>query len=74
MKPIEDAMIPIDELTGQTKSFAVDCYENRTLEELQQPHTPEDANPEECKKWRISPRHWSLAIEAALKCRLEQAS
>lgn len=66
-------MNPIEELTGQTKSFAVHCFENKTLEELQQPHSPDDADPEACKKWRITPRHWSVAMEAALQCRLEQA-
>lgn len=64
-------MNPIDELTGQTKSFALECYENKTLEELQQPHGPDDANQEDCKKWRISARHWSVAMEAALQCRME---
>lgn len=63
-------MNPIDELNGQTKSFAVECYENKTLEELQQPHGPDNADPEDCKRWRISPRHWSVAMEAALKCHM----
>ncbi|MDN5849159.1 MAG: hypothetical protein L0H63_05900 [Nitrococcus sp.] len=73
MDELTGLMVPIDELTGQTKNFAVECYENKTMEELQKPHSPDEADPEECKLWRVSPRHWSLAMDAALKCRMMAA-
>lgn len=73
MDEITGYMRAIDELTGQTRIFAEVCFENKTMEELQQPHGPDDANTEDCEQWRITARHWSDAMEAALQCRLAYA-
>ena len=47
------------------QSFAAHCYDTRTPRALKSAFN-RDADPEECKKWRLSPVEWKENIEMAL--------
>ena len=51
-------------------NFAVACYNENTIEELQAPHTPADYDPTDCFIWTMTPEEWSEGIRAALNERI----
>jgi hypothetical protein len=63
-------MKSINELDGQVKAFAIACFDTNSIEELQAPHTPADADSADMNTWGITADEWSLAIDAALLERL----
>ena len=46
-------------------SLASYCYDHRTPKELKSAFN-RDADPEECRRWRLSPSEWKENIEMAL--------
>ena len=46
-------------------SFAASCYDKRTVMELKSAFN-RDAEPEDCKTWRLSRSEWKENIEMAL--------
>ncbi len=57
-------------LAGNTAAFSEACYDENSIEELQEPHAPENADETDCKTWGITAQEWSEAIEVALTERL----
>lgn len=52
-------------------NFAVACFDMNSIDELQAPHAPIDADETDCQNWGITPEEWSDAVEAALNEKLE---
>jgi hypothetical protein len=46
-------------------SYAAWCYDHRSLRELRSAFEG-DADPEACRRWRLSPREWRSQIEMAI--------
>ena len=65
MEMNEMASENINGLDCVEKEFAIACIEMNSLSELEEPHTPEDADESDMKNWGISAQEWSDAIEAA---------
>ncbi len=55
----------IDNLTGQTKSFAIACYDDNSIDELEIAFNG-DPDETDLNEWRITPEQWLLAIATAL--------
>ncbi|MCE2029308.1 hypothetical protein [Sessilibacter corallicola] len=56
----------INDLEGKVKEFATACFDMNSIEELEAPHAPENADESDCAEWGITAEEWSQAIEAAL--------
>lgn len=52
-----------------TYEFAVACYNDNSIEELEGVATPEDADPADCLAWDITPKQWVEAVSAAYKAK-----
>ena len=46
-------------------SFAAHCYDNRSIQWLEAAFN-RDADPDDCKKWRLSHAQWRVNVEMAL--------
>ena len=55
-------------------NFAVACYDMNSLSELQESHTPNDADESDMRTWGITAEEWSDALEAALNEALNDCS
>ncbi|MCG8564597.1 MAG: hypothetical protein MI747_05890 [Desulfobacterales bacterium] len=46
-------------------SFAAHCYDNRSIQWLEAAFN-RDADPDDCRKWGLSPGEWRANVEMAL--------
>jgi len=57
----------IDQIADQqTREFARNCLETKSVAELKISHSAADADPEELDEWGLAPEAWSAAMDAAL--------
>ncbi len=53
----------IDDLSGNTQDFAIACFEQNDLDELEEPFNEDDE--QSCIDWELTEAQWLEAVQAA---------
>jgi hypothetical protein len=56
-----------EEFSAGTFTLADELFDWKTVEDLEKPHTPRDADNFELQHFKVSPFEWAVAYEAALQ-------
>ena len=61
----------IENLDGNVKDFAIACYENNSLAELETITPTSVADETDCKEWDLTQEEWRIAVASAYSEKLE---